>query len=187
MTLSFQTKWPERMGELAGKPNYFPEKIIAGLPLPDYRKMTLNDLLSEITNPTDEEFMSGSTNPNFNHIPKLHTIRSDPHNRWKAGMDIHMVINNRTKDRFQFAPMVKCVSVQEVVIRYSNGYREIYIDDDCFYADKYNGTQTVWNGYGNNNIEQLTLNDGFPSVESFFAYFNENFKGKIIGWTDLKY
>lgn len=28
---------------------------------------------------------------------------------------------------------------------------------------------------------------GFDSVKDFFRYFNKDFKGKIIHWTDLKY
>lgn len=32
MTLSFSTKWPQHMGEWAGQPNYFVEKILKSLP-----------------------------------------------------------------------------------------------------------------------------------------------------------
>lgn len=35
----------------------------------------------------------------------------------------------------------------------------------------------------------IVLNDGrsFPSVEAFFQFFDKDFNGKIIHWTDLKY
>ena len=36
-------------------------------------------------------------------------------------------------------------------------------------------------------LRELAKNDGFESVEDFFAYFNKDFKGKIIHWTDLQY
>lgn len=36
-------------------------------------------------------------------------------------------------------------------------------------------------------IEELAMNDGFESVDQFFAWFNKDWKGKIIHWTDLKY
>jgi hypothetical protein len=40
----------------------------------------------------------------------------------------------------------------------------------------------------NKNIsEQLAINDGFETVEHFFRWFNEDFSGKIIHWTDLRY
>ena len=42
-------------------------------------------------------------------------------------------------------------------------------------------------GFEGKNIKLLTKNDGFESVESFFEYFNENFRGKIIHWTEFTY
>src|SRR5690606_17748020 len=65
-------------------------------------------------------------------IPKVHTIREDPSNRWRAGMNIHFVINNRTKNRFQFAPVVKCVSVQEIEITYAFGWPLVKIDKNSY-------------------------------------------------------
>ncbi len=36
-------------------------------------------------------------------------------------------------------------------------------------------------------VNQLAINDGFNSVDDFFQYFNTDFTGKLIHWTDLKY
>jgi hypothetical protein len=36
-------------------------------------------------------------------------------------------------------------------------------------------------------LKILSVNDGFDSVDDFFEWFNEDFAGKIIHWTDLKY
>ena len=36
-------------------------------------------------------------------------------------------------------------------------------------------------------ILQLAQNDGFDTIDDFFAYFSENFKGVIIHWTDKIY
>ena len=36
-------------------------------------------------------------------------------------------------------------------------------------------------------IQKLSLNDGFDSCEDFFAWFNEDFSGKIIHWTPFRY
>lgn len=173
MTLSFSTKWPDRMGDLAGQPNYFPYKILDGL--------FIEDII-------DYDYQSGWIETNAVSKPigvwtrsKYHTIREDKHNRWKPGMDIHMVINNRTKDRFQFAPVVKCVSVQEICITYYNSesdYPAVKIGKNVFH---------VFQKHGAKVIEQLAQNDGFPSIEAFFQYFNSDFRGKLIHWTDLKY
>lgn len=186
MTLSFSTKWPERMGELAGQPNYFTNKIVKGV----WKHSPL--LMKEfVLSRTEKEkkrfeeikpFEDLTIKEEESLFSKLHTIRHDPHNRWKPGMKIHPVINNRTKNRFQFAPVVKCVSVQKIEIKYWNkcgDYPNIIIDKHYGYH--------AYEKDGFEFMEQLALNDGFPSVEAFFQYFNADFKGKLIHWTDLKY
>lgn len=171
MTLPFQTKWPSRMRELAGQPNYFVERIWRSLKeeeIVSHSKywMYQDDHLSKLGRAWDDGLFLK---------PKHHTIRYDSHNRWKPGMKIHPVINNRTKNRFQFAPVLECVSVQEILIKYRS-----YMD----YPDVYIDGQNAWK---NRQIAELAINDGFPSIGHFFQYFNEDFKGKIIHWTDLKY
>lgn len=173
MTLSFSTV-------INGKPNYFIEKIWTGLdPMitPDYYCFN-EEYVKQFGKHWDGAWTE-TTETNF--PPKLHTIRQDEKNRWGAGCDIHFVINNRTPNRFQFAPVIKCVSVQEIEIKSDN--------------------QSLSNGYSVNfktiivdgkmldgmDIYQLAINDGFDSVEDFFAYFNKDFTGKLIHWTDLKY
>jgi len=37
------------------------------------------------------------------------------------------------------------------------------------------------------SINHLAKNDGFEGIEDFFKWFNEDFKGKIIHWTNYKY
>lgn len=168
MTLSFSTEWPDRMGKLAGKPNYFVWKILDGLSVQDI-------ITEEELSPYFDSIVAKE--PVWpNNIAKLHTIRKDQHNRWKSGRDIHMVINSRTKDRFQFAPVVKCVSVQtiEIVHRHIKHGRAInvYVDGQIISGE---------------TLERIALNDGFDTVDDFLLYFNENFTGKLIHWTDLKY
>lgn len=188
MTLGFQTKWPERMGELAGQPNYFVEKIWESFPevlqkeyLPEYFDRHF-DLLNKHW---DNHY--GISEPH----PKSHTIRADPHNRWKPGNKIHFVINNRTKDRFQFAPVVECVSVQEIEIRTYESRIKPMIDYSFFLSESYlfSCFRVYIDGIIKplHEVKHLALNDGFPSVEAFFQYFNTDFKGNLIHWSNLKY
>ncbi len=194
MTLSFSTKWDKRMGELAGHPNYFIDNIWDCIVDKDVKvNGTYDDLYKvrqwrkfyrDYHNKTGECWDSKPGSQ-----PKPHTIRHYPHDRWEAGMDIHMVINNRTKNRFQFAPVVKCVSTQYISISYQDSYPVVFIGNTKgsampFYWENLKGYE---DGYGVEQMQQLALNDGFPSVEAFFQYFNKDFKGKIIHWTDLKY
>lgn len=180
------------MGEWAGQPNYFPEKIIAGLDLSIPKKCTLNDLLAEVTNPTDVEFIAGATNPHYGHAPKLHTIRQDRHNRWKTGMKIHPVINHRSKDQFQFAPEFPCSGVQSIKIKYYKSANPWMYFDISVWDENTNKGRGVIVSVDNkilssSEVWKLAINDGFESLEQFFAYFNEDFEGKIIHWTDLRY
>lgn len=171
MTLPFSTKWGKNMGDLAGKPNYFIQKIWEGFTQHQVDYYWLEHK-KKFGYHWDENLLSVE--------PKLHTIRLDPHDRWKAGMKIHPVINNRTKNRFQFAPVIECVSVQSIEITKSKlleyGYAAkiplVYIDDVLLESD---------------DLEKLAINDGFPTLKAFFDFFNRDFTGKIIHWTDLKY
>lgn len=196
MTLGFRTKWQiENMPiHMADKPTYFVEKVWASL---IYQTPEIN--ISDYENYTDSFYqrfnLEFSGYKNFFIDPKHHTIREDKKNLWKAGNNIHFVINNRTPNRFQFAPIVKCMSTQRIEIIHScyiNGIGEVIKDfnkknvvvkiDGCIYC-----------GFGDdmfgfqNEMKFLAINDGFDSVEDFFAWFNKDFTGKIIHWTDLKY
>lgn len=178
MTLGFTQK-------INGKPNYF---------IPKIWKSFLKGVLMNANEFTEKfKALSDEYQRKINDVkPKLHTIRADTSNRWKAGMDIHMVINNRTKNRFQFAPLVKCVSVQKIEIEWTDSgtllgrEARVYIDETK-QIGKYSEKEKYYLDVPGRSLQELAINDGFDSVEDFFAYFNKDFKGKIIHWTDLKY
>ena len=113
--------------------------------------------------------------------PKIHTIREDKADLWKPGRKIHPVVFNRTKDRFQFAPVLECKSVQRIEVIYaeSNNHKpKVIIDENIFY----NTLAGI-----NKGMEKLARNDGFDSAGDFFRFFNKDFTGKIIHWTDFHY
>ena len=96
---------------------------------------------------------------------KIHSIREDKADRWKDGILIHFVTGNRTKHRNEFL-LYSCTGIQEITITYHKGLREVCINDKVFYWD-YEGQN------GNEfEMEQLAYNDGFDSIEDFFAYCN---------------
>ncbi|GGB82817.1 hypothetical protein GCM10007424_23560 [Flavobacterium suaedae] len=174
--------------QLNGKPTYFPEKIIAGLnnysliDAETAHKLMLDCILKK----------SGISYPiNFNrvltHTPKKHTIRTDKNNRWRADMPIHFYINNRQPDMFQFAPVVRCASVQDIQINWFSDIRST--DPSKISPLRFNYVDVIVDGKLKNiaQVKILSLNDGFETIEDFFAYFNTDFTGKIIHWTDLKY
>lgn len=178
MTLSFQQ-------QIHGKPNHFIAKIWAGL-MPNELPLTELDLvLQQYYNYSAlHKKQFGKNFEVLDIAPKIHTIRQDPHNRWRAGMDIHFVINNRQKNRFQFAPVLKCKSVQSIEIkRFQTGLKDSFMDEYGAFC-----SVAVGGNYLNKaEIETLAVNDGFESAKDFFRYFNSHFVGNIIHWTDLRY
>lgn len=180
MDLGFMQNWPKELA--LSEPNtYFIEKINLGL--------LQNRLIKRIDYVDSLEEYRSKFNCNWDIKPdltsKIHTIRRDENNRWKAGMNIHFVINSRTKNRFQFAPIVKCVSVQEIEFKwdFTQTMCWVFIDGKSFttFEKSEQGIE-----YGE-NAKKIAHNDGFESKEDFFKYFNEDFKGKLIHWTKLNY
>jgi hypothetical protein len=114
---------------------------------------------------------------------KIHTIREDKSNRWKAGRKIDYFTGRYTsKDRKRFAPSNECISTQRISIHYSGTSILVYVDDKIFYKNIL-GKHT-----GYNRMLELAKNDGFNSIDEFFEWFNtDNYLGKIIHWTDKKY
>lgn len=171
------------MGELAGQPNYFLDKIWITIINAEKSECNVSSKLASYMQDHHNIFgklLDDLRNSGGNwHTGKLHTIRAG--NRWKAGMLIHPVINNRTKNRFQFAPTMMCSSVQEITIRHEIGFPHLWIGNSLLYY------KTGGKIYGADQMKALAINDGFNSVEDFFAYFNTDFKGQIIHRTDLKY
>lgn len=168
------------MGKWAGQPNYFIEKVWSSLTFEDPREYSILHNLYQLEHAKkfgtkwDDEY----ENIVRAYMAKPHTIRAG--NRWKAGMDIHFATNPRSKNYFQFAPVIPCVSVQEIEIIYT-GYSP---NTPVVYV--HNG-KSLMNPLSYSEIKKLAQNDGFDSVEQFFAWFDADFKGKIIHWTDLTY
>lgn len=158
MTLAFSQK-------LDGKPTFFVEKITEGI-----RNITGNFLDRKYLIPgmENENPLRGEV------VPKIHTIRPDAPNRWKAGNKIHFVINNRTPKRFQFAPVIYCTGTEKIVIKHSGESWRRMVSIDGWLQTK-------------QELIALARNDGFESVDDFFAYFSEDFEGKIIHWTGFRY
>lgn len=169
MTLPFKTHFPKDIPLIGKKPTFFIERIWYSLGENNYPKE-----YEEMRTIYQDRF--GDFNCGGYYIPKHHTIRAG--NRFKEGDKLHMVINNRTKNRFQFCPVLEVKSVQDVFMSCFKSELEIDIDDRYrYYTDK----------------EKLALNDGFKSYEEFEAYFKyimrkeRTFSGQIIHWTDLRY
>jgi hypothetical protein len=167
MILAFST-------QLNGRPTYFVERIHKCFSLKEINMIAGLD--PSIHYPNGYNFVAKDKLPS-----KLHTIREDKNDRWKAGTKIDFFINCRQKNMFRFAPVLPVVSVQKITMSYLWGKvimitiagREMHASEK----------------------EQFAINDGFDNWDSFFEYFydviknteDNFFSGKIIHWTNLKY
>jgi len=172
-TIGFSVKFPW------GEETHFVPKIWKGLV--DYNGYTIADIFLYAVAIEEKGLIDKLFPHNLENIfPKIHTIREDKANLWKPGRKIHPVVFNRTKDRFQFAPVLECKSVQEFEIEYINNGNEVIIVIDGTHF--YNSLLNI-----NKGIGELATNDGFISPLYFLSFFKENFRGKIIHWTEFKY
>lgn len=164
MVLSFSTKFPD------GRPNYFIEKIWRSLFIFDAEKHYYSEQPLFLASRA-KGLIGGNV---WHRQPKIHTIRKDSKKRWRQGRDIDFAINNRTKDWFRFAPVVPCVSVQEIeiLVGFTASHLQIAVDERAL---------------SKKEVKELVLNDGFESVEQFLTWFTQDFRGRIIHWTDMSY
>ena len=170
-----------------GEPAHFVEKIWAGFALNDFLWNNRNGCWA--TESYKEQWPYGDDadgtsswwRPFMKAKPKIHTIRADAKNRWMPGKIIHFEQWTGAPYRskcYHFAPLIPCVSTQIIEIEYINGKPVVVIDNKHYY----NPLVGIDKG-----ILKLAVNDGFESVDDFFRLFNQDFTGKVIHWTDLKY
>ncbi len=125
--------------------------------------------------------------------PKIHTIRADESDRWHRGrgqyLKIHHTVHVRQKTQRTFW-INECTGIQDVEISWQEVEQKDQIGllfpallkDGCLprvYIDSIE--------IGINATIQLARNDGFNSFVDFFRWFDTDFAGKIIHWTDFRY
>lgn len=172
MTLSFKQKFDN------GNNTRFPQKIWATI---ERYKLASQQERKEWTLQVLETARSSFLSSE-NDAPKIHTIREDKGKRWKAGTTIHPVINNRRPDRYQFAPCFPCVTRQEIRIEWIDNWPCIKINGIDYYKVDLMSGEVIDMG-----IEELARNDGFDTIQEFLEYFNKDFLGTIIHFTNFQY
>lgn len=109
---------------------------------------------------------------------KIHTIREDKPGRWKPGNKIHFATGVRTAAYNQFKSG-ECISVQKFKVIYPE--IETIIEEEPIVLIDEDIVEDV------GVLNRLAFQDGFNSLDEFFRWFNTDFEGKIIHWTDFKY
>lgn len=169
MTLSYSTK-------INNKSTHFVPKILLGID---------KYVGSHFTEGFYQEYLDlcrslDIEQPPVNYSAKIHTIREDKNDRWIPGMLIHFVIFNRTKNRYQFAPVIPVFSIQTVDI--------IYDEEICEEWGIYPTVLVDNNPLSIDEMEEFAVNDGFKDASEFAQYFDKEKSGlKLIHWTSKRY
>jgi hypothetical protein len=177
MILGFSTIFPKGKGKLSGNKTRFVEKITRSMI--KVLDKELDDFIPSCTGMLGYGSEGQFVNKVIHLKPKKHTIRTDEKNRWKVGINIDFFIGVRTKNMFRFAPKLKVKSIQKIEITYNEVVCEKYCSEPAIFID--NKPLNIF------QIQDLAVNDGFADESEFCHWFNEDFTGKIIHWTDLKY
>lgn len=119
---------------------------------------------------------------------KIHTIREDKPNRWRMRNVIHFATGIRSKYYNQFKKG-QCKSVQHIRIRWIDNIISLEIVDNPEedWRILYAYSDADRNSLGRDEMEQFAINDGFESIDEFFKWFDKDFTGKIIHWTNKTY
>lgn len=157
----------------------FSEKFPWGEPTLFEEKLTLKK-----TWETKDMYVISNGYPDFE--PKIHTIRKDLAGRWRAGRSVQGFYNSRTKNMRKIFDG-HCYSTQSIEIIHEPNY--------CEQIGSYPVVLVQWKDVEHPclrqldifEIEKLAINDGFKDTKQFFKWFSEDFKGKIIHFTDFKY
>lgn len=133
--------------------------------------------------------------------PKLHTMRLDPHDRWRAGMSIQMVYRGPKYsiiDHFNkgIPELETCVSVQRIKFEWYSYHskdlpsffgrtKSLTPNPGDFITSRTLKISIDGKEFGDHLL--LARNDGFDSLDDFYKWFNKDWSGKIMHWSSLKY
>jgi hypothetical protein len=99
-------------------------------------------------------------------------------NRWKPGKLIHLATGVRTK-KYNCFKKDDCKSTQSIEVIW---YEIVEEGESPLFEVKVEGRVL--------NLAEcigLALNDGFETLSDFLEWFNTDYTGKIIHWTNFRY
>lgn len=205
MTLGFMQKFPWKVNGQP-EPTNFREKILTGVgqnfaqiqQVKIVRNTTVSGGYSPARSVSTEHkaFEMGSL---ALFSPKLHTIREDKHNRWKAGRKIEMVYRGPKYSILShfnkgIPELEKCVSTQKVEIKWLTPEQEAKMKGTTYF-----NPEIYIDGRLLTIAQQskLAINDGFTddadlrngkfALQKFLKWFDKSCTMKILHWTDLRY
>lgn len=115
---------------------------------------------------------------------KIHTIRRNVGGRWKVGNKIHFWKDNPrhiTKKPYCFGEGI-VINVIPIAIRYSRHVSSYSYPKGCKFVVTYINSKPLTIA----ECESLAKNDGFESFNEFLDWFDSDFDGSVIFWSNFK-
>lgn len=166
--IAFSTHFPDRMGDLAGKPTRFPEKLITMID-PGGQNKEVNDIIYAIEK-------SGVHNFNFkvNYSPKTTTIRKN-YEYWKSkeGQLIQPFFwagKPRRSNQVVFCPEVRLARVDRVFVNSEN--KHLATGDENEYLRRFYVTEA--------DLKEVCLSEGFDNPDHFWMWFDQDYDGALL-------
>jgi hypothetical protein len=163
-----------------GEPTYFVEKILKSL-YEGSEYMTMIDMYAENFDVSESEFLAGSCNPLFDHLPKHHTIRAG--HRWKVGDKFSPRVwsgQPYKSKQIVIGPDIEVKKTWEFEIQTDEDYRLVTIDRWPFYEENKDLVTNV------EAFETIAKNDGLslPDLKSWFKWPEPTGEMQIICWNE---
>lgn len=180
--IAFSAHYPDRMGELAGKPTRFPEKIVAGL---------VDERVELTTQHIDNIAIHLSMDGFLSHHPKTTTIRKN-YEYWKSkeGQLIQPFFwagKPYRSTQVVFCPEVRLVRVSKINIKHGSlepgGEIKPLINLDGWYI--YDGHGVI-DGTTEMSFEDLVRDEGFDHPDHFWMWFDSDFDGALLEFERVK-
>lgn len=159
--IAFSTHFPDRMGELAGKPTRFPEKLITMID-PYGENDVLNDLVYTLSK---DDVYNFNFRPNY--LPKTTTIRSN-YDYWKSKegkllQPFFWAGKPYRSKQVVFCPEVRLVRVDKIHITKYVYFPDIDLGAISPYEER-----------------RLIENEGFDHPDHFWRWFDQDFEGALL-------
>ena len=164
--ISFSTHYPDRMGDLAGKPTRFPEKLIKGLGYGEDREYDILKLFYSLNKECHPE---GYINLN----PKTTTIRKN-YDYWKSKEGQLIQPFFWAGKPYRSKQVVFCPAVRLKKVWYASiaNRRSIVL------GEHYRGISRIF--WTPEDFKYITQNEGFDHPDHFWMWFDKDMDGALL-------
>jgi hypothetical protein len=193
MILPYSHKFNSKLPIIGDQPTDFLNKIWRGLIVNDLANYDQYDYLMQGANQKfkdHEEKIFFNDNIKKSNTIKIHTMRKDITDFWQTNKSINSFYFTSRPHMTKIHPTLPVVNIQKIKIVHDLEHVTVII---------FSGTEIsmmkkiikVGKNFlmpdHDDSILKMAQNDGFLNLKQFFTFFNKDWEGKIIHWTNKMY